>query len=105
MANIYNFYSTPDQGLKLQELVPEIESLYVWFKSTEPTLRTDLAIPKNHKSAYMLQELRDIARLKDLYRRFRMMGADRIESWFDVVTAMTAPELADWIIERLKEQK
>jgi predicted transcriptional regulator len=126
-------FCTPEQGKRLKELLPELTSGFVWARTDESKafdkypviyeqfstellgtlpvdvpidLLLDFAQKKNLITPSLtLQELRDVAIDSNLHRRFRLLGAERLESWYDVSAYMTAPELAEWVIARLEEAK
>lgn len=106
MSNISSLFCTPDQGRRLKELVPSLTSVFVWYSPNFekfkplPCIRKLLDEPsKNTAPALTLQELRVfISHHKELRRRY-----DNTMNRYSLST--TAPELADWVIERLEESK
>lgn len=115
MSNINDLFCTPDQGRRLKELVPELASAFMWevintskgvakypyvIKSSTAEILCDIP---SRPPALTLQELRDVAAARDLHKRFRLMGAERLQTWQEACHEYTAPELAAWVIERLEE--
>jgi hypothetical protein len=103
-------FCTPEQGARLKELVPELESGFVWvirIGSLDhiPYLKEsnqDLwKFPKEFTPALTLQELRDVAWHRVLINPKYEVVAD----FKQVLIKMTAPELAEWVIARLEEAK
>jgi hypothetical protein len=115
--NINDLFCTPKQGRRLAELVPELTSVYMHVHMHEKNSQTvywtimETRLYKyswQHRLSYpalTLQELRDVASEHHMHRRFRLMGAERLETWQKATASMTAPELAAWVIERLEEHK
>jgi hypothetical protein len=93
-------FSTPEQGARLKELLPELTYSFVWSVFGDNIARPTIVNypPKSGMSfvppAFTLQELRDVA--KKHKNSFDELLAYRLH--FD-----TAPQLADWVIERLEE--
>lgn len=110
--SINDLFSTPEQGRRLKELVPELTSAMLWasYNGREHFITDQRDITKGAYIEYgctfapalTLQELRDVANERHMHRRFRLMGAERLETWQDATASMTAPELAAWVIERLE---
>jgi hypothetical protein len=117
-----DIFCTPEQGKRLKELLPELTSVLVWkfsiwkkSYSQKPMYLEDYwdhnKISSKYKNidavkqhafkvgyitpALTLQELRDVAKINN--KMFNELLAYRLH--FD-----TAPELADWVIERLEAQ-
>jgi len=100
-----DLFCTPEQGQRLKELLPELDSTLIWIEEInvndekEWDIAFSTGIPKqfhinfNATPALTLQELRDVAR--DHNKSFDELLAYRLH--FD-----TAPELADWVIARLE---
>jgi hypothetical protein len=95
-------FCTPDQGKRLKELLPEIESVYWWaiINHHVPNHISSFngGICDNMPPALTLQELRNVA-LK--------MGQDSktLNKFSELLWIATAPELAEWVIARLEEAK
>jgi hypothetical protein len=102
-------FCTPEQGARLKELLPELTYSFVWSVFGDNIARPTIVNypPKSGMSfvppAFTLQELRDVAKEHEMHRRFRLMGAERLQTWQEATHEMTAPELADWVIARLEE--
>ena len=100
---ITDLFCTPEQGQRLVELVPKLESAFVWvtyngrdhFISDKRTCNTYIEYGATFSPALTLQELRDVA--KD-----HVPASDLITKFQAYLYNMTAPKLADWIIERLE---
>jgi hypothetical protein len=98
-----DLFCTPEQGARLKELLPELESGFVWRRlpnwSDWLLVKNDISDNKFHEiiPALTLQELRDVA-LK--------MGQDSksLDKFNELLWINTAPELADWVISRLEAQ-
>lgn len=105
MIDINNLFCTPDQGRRLKELVPELESAFVWkpfqfegmsvpdytlIQASRQKLLSDMPLT-NCLPALTLQELRDLYEALELGRRPEFYGALSVE---------TTPEITAWVIER-----
>lgn len=110
-----NLFCTPEQGAKLKELLPKLTSEFVWASLYDDkwfiteqrsiTYGAFVEFRATFTPALTLQELRDLAKERDLYKRFRLMGAERLQTWREACQESTAPQLADWIIERLEAKQ
>jgi hypothetical protein len=123
-----DLFCTPEQGARLKELLPELESVLVWkfsiWKKTysqKPMYLEDYwdynKISSKYKNmdaikqhafkvgfiapALTLQELRDIATITDMIE----VTPTATYGWPEMTSVMDAPELAEWVIERLEEQQ
>jgi hypothetical protein len=105
--SINDLFSTPDQGRRLKELVPELTSAFVWMEwkdhtpfihDVEGSERMNEGLfaldPATLSPALTLQELRDVAR--------NTVSESWASTFFEHLWDMTAPELAAWVIERLE---
>lgn len=97
--SINHLFCTPEQGRRLQELLPSITSAFVWKpdgnleRSTIQRFLSDY--PLDYCSpALTLQELRDILDKQPNTSSMELGG---------MMNKLTAPELAAWVIERLEE--
>jgi hypothetical protein len=103
-------FCTPEQGARLKELLPELESAFMWvYGNGAPKIKwiskKDLLPPQGDEYTYTpaltLQELRDVAQ-----REFAgeivadPVFANAFETW---VYTSSAPDLAEWLIARLEE--
>ena len=103
--SITDIFCTPEQGRRLTELVPDLKYKMAWtvvwedweYKHIDVTRYTDSMRERKmqHTPALTLQELRDVA--KD-----HVPASDLITKFQPYLYNMTAPKLADWIIERLE---
>lgn len=101
MNTINDLFCTPEQGRRLQELVPELTSVFYWREHKHLLTRvvqhgdmeTHHVKGKTYTPALTLQELRDVAR--------RYCTPFHTDMFYSFLFAMTAPELAAWVIERL----
>ena len=94
-----NLFCTPEQGARLKELVPELKYALVWgidrgeFK---PMMKDKMSNQFVYaQPALTLQELRDLYEASELGHR---------AEFYSALSSETAPELADWVIERLEAQ-
>jgi len=110
-----NLFNTPEQGQRLKELLPELESGFMWVQMHNREAHTTywhlfqtrhyMYDKQNLKaySALTLQELRDVAQ-----REFAgqivadPVFANAFETW---VYTSNAPDLADWVIARLENER
>jgi hypothetical protein len=95
-----NLFCSYKQGRLLQEMLPKLQSAFVWVESDHKTVHRRNFAEKtgiNYDPALTLHELRDVVR--------HHLDLDHDEAlWYvDSFISLDAPELADWIIERLKE--
>jgi hypothetical protein len=104
-------FCTPEQGARLKELVPELESAFMWvYGNGAPKIKwiskKDLLPPQGDEYTYTpaltLQELRDVAKEHIKPKHPLRYDGDMI---YVNLYLMTAPELAEWVIERLEEGK
>lgn len=106
MTNIEQLFCTPEQGKRLAELVPGLESAMVWITlfDREPVIRDRydsniVDVDCNlvmYAPALTLQELRDVLDEQPNTSSMELGG---------MMNKLTAPELAAWVIERLEEAK
>jgi hypothetical protein len=113
-----NLFCTPEQGRRLKELLPELESTLVWieeinfFDKKGWNVAFSTGIPKqfpinfNAAPALTLQELRDIVNKVD-YDTFTRTNSFLLDvydqaDYDDSLMNSTAPELAEWVIARLE---
>jgi hypothetical protein len=101
-----DLFCTPEQGKRLKELLPELTSEYYWIFDVDCIIGS-YPFDKDHLSngaqripALTLQELRDIATITDMME----VTPTATYGWPEMTAVMDAPELADWVIERLEEQ-
>jgi hypothetical protein len=99
--NINDLFCTPEQGKRLADLVPELTSVFVWAWAEQDEWIIHERVDVTHgwdgyeiQPALTLQELRDVA--KD-----HLPASDLITKFQPYLYNMSAPKLADWIIERL----
>lgn len=101
MTRINDLFCTPEQGRRLKELVPDLTSEFVWRRlpnwSDWLIVVSDITDNKYHETApaLTLQELRDV--VNDC-----VTNSKWIEFRNNLICA-NAPELAEWVIERLGE--
>jgi hypothetical protein len=104
-------FCTPEQGARLKELLPKLESVFMWASLSddkwfiiEQRSITDGAFVEFRPTfvhALTLQELRDVAQ-----REFTgeivadPVFANAFETW---VYTSSAPDFAEWLIARLEE--
>lgn len=111
MTNINDLFCTPDQGRRLKELVPELTYSMVWVRINKNSTFDHKPYfdgewiehtPKGTEiqPALTLQELRDIMKDCGMCEYVPMVQ----HSWYQKVANSTAPELAQWVIQRLEEQ-
>lgn len=118
MSNISSLFSTPEQGRRLAELVPDIESFFVWESfHIEGMSQPKYLLKERRKSnaiidlstlkypALTLQELRDYAYTADFVKYGDTSANGKWFAFGVLVRTATAPELAAWVIERLEELK
>ena len=102
-----DLFCTPEQGKRLKELLPDLQSEYVYVMDkiqkywiSYPIHNVIFYTAHYHKEkspALTLQELRVfMAGHKELRRAW-----DKTRKSFSLTT--TAPELAEWVIARLEE--
>jgi hypothetical protein len=105
-----DLFCTPKQGKRLKELLPELNYGHEWSKLASDTEWCDW--PKRNGDfmrgygidiapALTLQELRDVA--KEHINEWE--SAIFMSKYIERLSHDTAPELADWVIERLEESK
>jgi len=97
-------FCTPYQGHKLSELISDLSYKYVWVVYRPHSGWEDYPLPlKGLSSMYQntvsapaltLQELRDVA--------FENIESYKLGYLFANMPNWTAPELAEWVIERLE---
>lgn len=110
--SINDLFSTPEQGKRLKELVPELTSVYVWDYSGEllnyPYEKARFDSSSIFLPALTLQELRDVMDKinNDTIERIDepFLSIDERVLFEDKVIGCNAPELAAWVIERLEGQ-
>ena len=103
-------FCTPEQGVKLKELLPELTSYFMWVNGNgTPKIKwisqKDLLPPQGDEYTYTpaltLQELRDVAKE---HLTASIILKESITKRFEIgLFTETAPDLADWVIERLEE--
>jgi hypothetical protein len=104
-------FCTPAQGTRLKDLLPELEYAFMWASLSddkwfiiEQRSITDGAFVEFRPTfvpALTLQELRDVAKV-ELGRQIVCRDTKEWDFYSKLDTS-TAPELADWVIERLEE--
>jgi hypothetical protein len=97
-------FCTPEQGQRLKELLPELTSGYYYVRLNEDiawdVFPNGRSVRKyEHVPALTLQELRE-----DILLRFKPFTTCNIGVLKKAVWDYTAPELAEWVIERLEAQ-
>jgi hypothetical protein len=105
-------FCTPDQGRRLAELVPELQSVFVWASLQdgswfiiEQRSITDGAFVEFRPTfahAITLQELRDVVSKLILDHMGKGSASIDNDEFEYNLSIMTAPNLAAWIIERLE---
>jgi hypothetical protein len=105
-----NLFCTPEQGARLKELLPELEYAFMWASLSddkwfiiEQRSITDGAFVEFRPTfvpALTLQELRDVAKEHIKPKHPLRYDGDMI---YVNLYLMTAPELAEWVIQRLEE--
>jgi hypothetical protein len=104
-------FCTPEQGAKLKELVPKLESEFVWRRlpnwSDWLLVKYDISDNRFHEivPALTLQELRDEYSTWAWGEKLPEYYSVMLDEFLHSVAGMTAPELADWVIARLEEAK
>lgn len=97
---INDLFCTPNQGLRLVELVPELTSVFVWAGQDEWIIHERVDVTHGWdgieiQPAFTLQELRDVA-------KEHLPASDLITKFQAYLYNMDTPKLADWIIEAME---
>jgi hypothetical protein len=100
-------FCTPEQGQRLKELLPELTYAMAWVRhspeqpwSHYPRFPYLITTHDYEAPALNLQELRDVAKEHIKPKHPVRYDGDMI---YVNLYLMTAPELAEWVIERLEE--
>jgi hypothetical protein len=103
-----NLFCTPEQGKRLKDLLPELTSKFLHFRTTKQGVWAKYPKPADlffNESYHMEQSpALTLQELRDVFDTLSKKG-NEYEMLNDLLWHSTAPELADWVIERLEESK